>query len=90
MAENPEFQKVAKIKNIAALSPEQRKKYDPIIKAFRDTLAVYEGSYLSGYEKGYKEGYKKVQNGRMLKEAGVSTEIIQEITGLTAEEIAQL
>ena len=41
-----------------------------------------------GREEGIKEGV--VRNARRMKEKGLSTEVIMEITGLTLEEVHQL
>ena len=95
-AQNAVFQKLAKITNIAGLQPEDRKKYDASIKAYRDSQAVYEGSYLlgekSGLEKGMVKGMhtRNIQNARKMKELGLKEDLIQKITGLTTEELASL
>lgn len=62
------------------------------LKAIRDEKAVERFGYNKGIEKGIKQGKKgeKKEMARKMKEKGVKIPFIQEITGLTIEEIELL
>ncbi len=94
------FEKLEKITDIAALSKEDRMKYDESIKVYRDIKATLafsreegraegrtEGIHI-GMEKGRAEGMKEVA--KKMKMLGLDSDIIIKSTGLTAEEISAL
>ena len=78
----------------------EREKYDESLKTYRDRLAELAFAQQEGREKGRAEGlaegmekgYEKAQlkNARGMKAAGISPELIVQITGLTPEAIADL
>ena len=78
----------------------EREKYDESLKTYRDRLAELAFAQQEGMEKGRAEGlaegmekgYEKAQlkNARGMKTAGISPELIAQITGLTPEAIADL
>ena len=82
----------------------EREKYDESLKTYRDRLAELAFAQQEGREKGRAEGlaeglaegmekgYEKAQlkNARSMKAAGISPELIAQITGLTPEAIAEL
>ncbi len=78
------------------MTPQERHAYDEHLSALmiqNDVLdsAKLEGKIegrMEGREEGIKEGV--VRNARRMKEKGLSTEDIMEITGLTFEEVSQL
>ena len=92
MAQNAVFQRLAEIADVASLSKEERLKYDENLRAYRDMVGVMEGQYLEGMEKGMEKGRAEanIDNARRMKAKGYSVEAIADITGLSAEEIAQL
>ena len=82
----------------------EREKYDESLKTYRDRLAELAFAQQEGMAKGIakgraeglaegmEKGYEKAQlkNARGMKTAGISPELIAQITGLTPEAIADL
>ena len=74
----------------------EREKYDESLKTYRDRLAELAFAQQEGKEKGRAEGLaegraeEKLKNARNMKAAGISPELIVQITGLTPEAIADL
>ena len=87
-ARNAVFQKLEQIVDIAALSKEDRMKYDESIKIYRDKLAIMAFERQKGQAEGRAEG--KLEVARNLKQMGLATEAIAQATGLTAETIEAL
>ena len=87
-ARNAVFQKLEQIVDIAALSKEDRMKYDESIKVYRDKLAIMAFERQKGQAEGRAEG--KLEVARNLKQMGLATEAIAQATGLTAETIEAL
>ena len=87
-ARNAVFQKLEQIVDIAALSKEDRMKYDESIKVYRDRLAIMAFERQKGFAEGRAEG--KLEVARNLKQMGLATEAIAQATGLTAETIEAL
>ena len=94
------YAELAKVSNVAALSPEERIIYDENLRIYRDNLATiqaaYEDGYRDGYEAGFKEGHEAgVKEGisrlvtNMFKK-GLSADAIAEMTGLTIDEVGAL
>ena len=96
LAQDAVFRKLASIAEVAALSKEDRQKYDESLRKYRDTISVMEGQYLEGKEAGLAEGLEKgmekrnVEIARSMKAKGYTVGDIADITGLTAEEIETL
>ena len=100
LAQDAVFQKLASIAEVAALSKEDREKYDESLRKYRDTISVMEGQYLEGKEAGLAEGLEKglekgisersVEIARNLKSMNLSVDVIAKATGLTVEEINAL
>ena len=92
-AQKSVFDKLEKIVDIASLSKEEREKYDESIKIYRDNLAVAAGQIEIGMKKGLEKGREEGLNegiekvARNLKLAGMSSEEISKITGLSVSEI---
>ena len=91
-ARNAVFQKLEQIVDIAALSKEDRVKYDESIKVYRDRLAVTAYAEEKGRAEGRAEGEreKQMEIARNLKQMGLPTETIAQATGLTADAIEAL
>ena len=56
LAKDAVFQRLASIAEVAALSKEDREKYDESLRKYRDTISVMEGQFQEGREKGLVEG----------------------------------
>ena len=95
-ARNAVFQRLEQIVDIAAMSKEDRMKYDESIKIYRDKLAVTAYAEEKGRAEGLAEGMEKGQeeerlkNARGMKAAGIATDLIAQITGLSPEAVEQL
>ena len=99
-ARNAVFQKLEQIVDIAAMSKEDRMKYDESIKVYRDQLAVMEferqKGMAEGMAKGMAEGIakgahnKQLEIARNLRQMGLSAESIVRVTGLDADVVATL
>ena len=92
LAKDAVFQRLASIAEVAALSKEERQKYDESLRKYRDTISVMEGQFLEGREKGLAEGLAqgRFEIARNLKQMGLSVADIVKATGLTAEEVGSL
>ena len=104
LAQDAVFQKLASIAEVAALSKEDREKYDESLRKYRDTISVMEGQYLEGKEAGLAEGMEKglekgMEKGlaegkfeiaKSMKADKLPIETIIKYTGLSAEEIETL
>ena len=90
------FEKLEKITDIAALSKEDRMKYDESIKVYRDIKATLAYSKKEGYDdgitKGREEGRKegRITVARNMKSMGMASDVIIKATGLTIEDIENL
>ena len=87
-ARNAVFQKLEQIVDIAALSKEDRMKYDESIKIYRDKLAIMAFERQKGQAEGRAEG--KLEVARNLKQMGLATEAIAQATGLAPDVVGQL
>ena len=90
------FKRLEEIVDIAALSKEDREKYDESIKVYRDNLVTEAAAEERGRRKGIKEGRligqkdAHRQTARKLKSMGCTPAFIAEATGLSLDEIASL
>lgn len=78
------FEKLEQIVDIAAMSKEDRMKYDESIKVYRDQLAMME------YERRKGEAKERLKNARGMKAAGIAPDLIAQITGLPIETVEGL
>lgn len=83
-ARNAVFQRLEQIVDIAAMSKEDRMKYDESIKVYRDRLAVMEFERLKG------RAEANLNFVRNLKQMGFAPEFIAQATGLSVEEVERL
>ena len=93
--EDPVYAELAKVSNVAALSPEDRIIYEENLRIYRDNLATnqaaFEAGVKEGHEAGVKEGHEAgVKEGH---EAGVKEGMKRMVTnmsqkGFTDEAIA--
>src|SRR5574344_243456 len=58
-AQKSVLDKLEKLVDIAAMSKEEREKYDESIRVYRDNMAVANGQRELGFEEGEKKGYDK-------------------------------
>jgi predicted transposase/invertase (TIGR01784 family) len=94
------FEKLEKITDIAALSKEDRMKYDESIKVYRDIKATLAYSKKEGYEDGITKGREEGRaEGRMeeritvarnMKSRGMPIELIADITQVPLKELENL
>lgn len=82
------FKRLEEIVDIAALSKEDREKYDESIKVYRDNLVTEAAALEKGI--GIGERKERYKNARNLKALGISPEIIAKGLGLSLDEIASL
>lgn len=78
------LEKLEQIVDIAAMSKEDRMKYDESIKVYRDQLAMME------YERRKGEAEERLKNARGMKAAGIAPDLIAQITGLPLETVEGL
>ena len=95
-AQRAVWDKLLDIADVAALNETEYREYQEALKNYRDyhagiNFAKKEGM-LEGEQRGLIKGEKKKQLeiARNLKALGISTQVIQKSTGLSAEEIQQL
>ncbi|MDR1004272.1 MAG: hypothetical protein LBL97_04620, partial [Prevotellaceae bacterium] len=92
--------RLEEVASLAALSPENRNKYQYTIDNLNVHLGMINGAELKGMEKGMEQGLEqgreqgmeqeKKNVARNLKSMGVSIDIIAQGTGLSREQIEQL
>ena len=76
--------RVEDIKDIAALSKEDRMKYDEAIKVYRDNLVT------EAYARNEGRAEEKLDNARNAKRLGLSPDVISRALGLSIDEIDAL
>ena len=90
------FEKLEQTVDIAAMSKEDRMKYDESIKVYRDQLVTMEYERQRGFTEGYAEGLaegeaeERLKNARGMKAAGIAPDLIAQITGLPLETVERL
>ncbi|PID88080.1 MAG: hypothetical protein CSB06_02045 [Bacteroidia bacterium] len=90
------FEKLFQTAEIAKFSPEQKESYEDSLKHYRDLKnsmnTAKEEGLTEGIEKGRKEGAleEKKEVVRKALQAGLSDEMIQQLTGLSEDEIRSL
>ena len=82
------FSKLEQIVDIAALSKEERMRYDESIKVYRDNLATIAFAKTEGRAEGRVE--EKISIAKKLKKMGLSVEMIKQTTELSESEIEEL
>ena len=76
--------RVEDIKDIAALSKEDRMKYDEAIKVYRDNLVT------EAYARNEGRAEEKLDNARNAKRLGLSPDVISRALGLSIDELDAL
>ena len=95
-AQNAVFKKLEDIADVAALSRQERMKYDEGLRKYRDTISVLQGAredgFAEGHAKGRAEGRKQeaIAIAKKLKAMGVTAKEITEATGLLEEDLKQI
>jgi predicted transposase/invertase (TIGR01784 family) len=92
--------RLEEVASLAALSPENRNKYQYTIDNLNVHLGMINGAELKGMEKGMEKGLEqgreqgmeqeKKNVARRMKQRGLSPNDIMEFTGLSREQIEQL
>ena len=83
-AQNELFAELAKVSNVAALSPEERAVYDETLKQYRDNLAAFMAAKQDGREE------RELEIARSMLSDGCSEQIISKYTGLSLLQIEKL
>ena len=90
--EDPVYAELAKVSNVAALSPEDRIIYEENLRIYRDNLATnqaaFEAGVKEGHEAGVKEGMKRMVTN--MSQKGFTDEAIADATGLSIDEVRAL
>ena len=95
-ATNAAFRKLERVMKRLSLTHEEHKIYERSLRHYLDNYnclkSIQEESFQEGMEKGEKKGEQKgiMQTARNMKNKGFSMDLIMDVTGLTADEIAQL
>ena len=94
------FEQAFEKAEIAKYSEEERNSYQQSLKVFRDNKATYDYAKETAYDEGKTKGIidgtiagrieEKIEIARKLKAKGMDLDFIQETTGLSEDEIAQL
>ena len=81
--------KLEDIADVAALSRQERMKYDEGLRKYRDTISVLQGAREDGFAEGRAEGRKQeaLAIAKKLKAMGMSVKEITEATGLLEEDL---
>ena len=87
-AQDKLFEELAKVSNVAALTPEERIVHDEYLRQYRDNLAIQMASVQTGERRGKKKEKQSIAMNMLNK--GYACEDISEITGLTPAEIDKL
>ena len=100
----PIFKKLFDIAEVSNLNKQEKMAYDASLKQARDLYAVTEYARKEGLKAGIEQGKGlgieegkelgihsgKLETARKMKQKGLSDELIMDVTGLSAEEIAAL
>lgn len=87
-SKNAIFAKLGELAEISAFTGADREKYDTSLAVYRDNMAVLNNSLRRGREEGREERNREIALKMKLK--GSDYGFIQEITGLSFEEIESL
>ena len=94
-AQNAVFKKLEDIADVAALSRQERMKYDEGLRKYRDTISVLQGAREDGYAEGMAQGIEQgIEQGEQkkalaiaekMKAMGLSSKDILEATGISLD-----
>ena len=90
-AQNAVFKKLEDIADVAALSRQERMKYDEGLRKYRDTISVLQGAREDGYAEGMAQGIEQGEQKKALaiaekmKAMGLSSKDILEATGISLD-----
>ncbi len=86
------FKKLSEICETAALTPQERSRYEESIKVYRDNIAIAERDWMEGKAAGLAEGKAAglAEVAKNLKKMGLPLPDISKATGLTEAEIEAL
>ena len=86
------FDRLFEATEIAKFNPKELGGYWDSLKNFRDWYSVMSTQLKKGREEGLEKGRKEecFKNATKMKQAGIASDIIAHVTGLSMEEIASL
>ena len=92
LLENPDTCKALKILEKSAYTEGQLLAYEEFWDAVINERVAIEGGFKKGIQQGILQGaqQEKLENARKMKELGMASEVIAQVTGLTQEQIEQL
>lgn len=91
-AQKAVFEKLEEVMTLASLSKDEREQYDESVKVLRDRLSELAYAQDEGLKQGRAEGkeQERLKNARGMKAAGLSYDLIAQITGLAPDVIEKL
>ena len=98
------FDRLFEAAEIAKFNPKELGEYWESLKNFRDWYSVMSTQLKKGHEEGLKEGLEKglqeglekgrkeecLKNAQRMKQAGIASDVIAQVTGLSVEDIVEL
>ena len=86
------FQKLFEAAEIAKFTPDEKNKYEESLKYYRDLKNVVDTSFDEGKAEGKAEGKdeRNIEIARQMKQKGMESTLISEITGLSIDKIEKL
>ena len=90
------FDRLFEAAEIAKFNPKELGEYWESLKNFRDWYSVMSTQLKKGREEGLKEGLERgrkeecFMNAKKMKQAGIASDVIAQVTGLSMGEIASL
>ena len=94
--QNRVFDRLFEAAEIAKFNPKELGEYWESLKNFRDWYSVMSTQLKKGLEKGLQEGLEQgrkeecFKNAKKMKQAGIASDVIAQVTGLSIGEIASL
>lgn len=86
--ENESFRRILDAANLNAMTPKERDVYDEILKRYRDWRCTTEYAIEKAEEKGELQKQKEIAC--KMKSCGMDIQLIEQVTGLSIEEIEKL
>jgi len=88
----PIFEQAFETAELAQMNQNELLQYEASLKIYRDNYAAFETAIMKGEKKGWAKGeaQKAIEIARNMKQTGLDSALIAEMTGLTLKEIKRL